>query len=185
MAMDLTVTAYPTYQDLLGYMAGSAAAIGAMMLPILQAPARGLAVAGSAALGAARQLGLAFQLTNFIRDVAEDLDRGRVYLPMEDLDLFGVPVADLRVARAAGRSTRRIKDLIRYETRRARAHYAAAEIGIGLLEPSSRPCIRAAFTLYSGILDEVERGGDEVFAARAVVPAGRRLRLAAGALIHP
>src|SRR3954449_11605245 len=79
MAMDLTVTSYDTYDDLLGYMDGSAAVIGTMMLPILGASDR------VAAREPARQLGLAFQLTNFIRDVAEDIQRGRVYLPLADL----------------------------------------------------------------------------------------------------
>ena len=92
MAMDLTVTAYPTYDHLLDYMEGSAAVIGTMMLPIL----------GSsdpvAAREPARQLGFAFQLTNFIRDVAEDLDRGRTYLPDEDLAKFGVTREELAEA---------------------------------------------------------------------------------------
>ena len=95
MAMDLTVTAYPTYDDLLDYMEGSAAVIGTMMLPILGSPDP------AAAREPARQLGLAFQLTNFIRDVAEDLDRGRIYLPDEDLAQFGVTREDLVEARAA------------------------------------------------------------------------------------
>ena len=84
MAMDLTVTSYASYDDLLGYMEGSAAAIGTMMVPVLEsaAPAR--------AREPARQLGLAFQLTNFIRDVGEDLRRGRIYLPADDLERFGV-----------------------------------------------------------------------------------------------
>ena len=83
MAMDLTVSTYATWDDLLGYMDGSAAVIGEMMLPILE-PHR-----HDEALVPARDLGFAFQLTNFLRDVAEDLDRGRVYLPQEDLATFG------------------------------------------------------------------------------------------------
>ena len=99
MAMDLTVAAYPTYDDLLDYMEGSAAVIGTMMLPILGSsdPA--------AAREPARQLGFAFQLTNFIRDVAEDLDRGRTYLPDEDLAKFDVTRDDLLAAKAAGRAS--------------------------------------------------------------------------------
>lgn len=99
MAMDLTVTAYPTYDHLLDYMEGSAAVIGTMMLPILGSsdPA--------AAREPARQLGFAFQLTNFIRDVAEDLDRGRTYLPDEDLAKFGVTREELADARARGHAT--------------------------------------------------------------------------------
>src|SRR5690348_1374544 len=99
MAMDLTVTSYSTYDDLLDYMEGSAAVIGTMMLPILGSrdPA--------AAREPARQLGLAFQLTNFIRDVAEDLDRGHTYLPDAHLAEHGVTRHDLCAAHAAGRST--------------------------------------------------------------------------------
>ncbi|MEV6706996.1 phytoene/squalene synthase family protein [Micromonospora wenchangensis] len=177
MAMDLTVMAYPTYDDLLDYMEGSAAVIGTMMLPILGSsdPA--------AAREPARQLGFAFQLTNFIRDVAEDLDRGRTYLPDEDLAKFNVTREDLLAARAAGRSTDRIRDLVEYEVTRAQAHYAAAAPGITLLAPASQACMRTAYALYGGILDEVAAQDYEVFARRAVVPQRRRLAVAAKALL--
>ena len=177
MAMDLTVREYRTYDDLLGYMAGSAAAVGAMMLPVLGTADR------SAALGPARELGLAFQLTNFIRDVGEDVDRGRVYLPAEDLARFGVTRADLSAAAvAAGRAGRPIRELVAFEVARARAHYARAVPGIALLDASSQPCIRAAYRVYGAILDEVERAGCDVFTRRAIVPRHRRLALAASAL---
>ena len=185
MAMDLTVTAYPTYPDLMRYMAGSAAAIGTMMLPILQAGPVGVTPDFAEAVEPARQLGVAFQLTNFIRDVAEDLDRGRIYLPAEDLDRFGVGAADLVAARKAGRAGPAVCELLRYECSRAREHYALAAVGIGMLDPTSRPCVRAAFLLYRGILDEVERNGWDVFTVRAVVPRRRRLRLVADALLAP
>jgi phytoene synthase len=173
MAMDLTVTAYPTYDDLLRYMEGSAAVIGTMMLPILGSsdPA--------AAREPARQLGLAFQLTNFIRDVADDLDRGRVYLPDEDLATFGVTRADLerRVA------TPPIRALIRYEVRRARVHYRAAAPGIPLLDRGSQGCMRTAYRLYGGILDEVVAADYDVFARRARVPNRRRVAVAVRSLL--
>jgi phytoene synthase len=169
MAMDLTVTGYRTYDDLLGYMAGSAAAIGTMMLPILQP------TDPAAAREPARQLGLAFQLTNFIRDVAEDLGRGRLYLPEEDLDRFGVSRHDLVAAAARRAASPPIKKLIAYEVSRARAHYAAAANGLDLLPPGSRACIRAAYRLYGGILDEIVRADHDVFSRRAVVPNRRRL----------
>ncbi|QDY05930.1 phytoene/squalene synthase family protein [Micromonospora sp. HM134] len=177
MAMDLTVMSYPTYDDLLDYMEGSAAVIGTMMLPILGSsdPA--------AAREPARQLGFAFQLTNFIRDVAEDLDRGRTYLPDEDLAKFNVTREDLLAARAAGRSTDRIRDLIEYEVTRAQAHYAAAAPGITLLAPASQACMRTAYALYGGILDEVAAQDYDVFVQRAVVPQRRRLAVAAKALL--
>jgi phytoene synthase len=171
MAMDLTVDGYATYRDLLGYMEGSAAVIGTMMTPILE-PAD--PATGRAASEHARQLGLAFQLTNFIRDLAEDSRRGRVYLPAEDLDRFGVRRADL----AAPAATRAVRELVAFEVERARGHYRAAEPGIELLAPSSRPCIRVAFDLYGGILDEVGRAGYQVLDRRVRVPRHRRLGVA-------
>jgi 15-cis-phytoene synthase len=169
MAMDLRTDGYPTYQDLLGYMEGSAAVIGTMMAPILES------VDPPAAREHARQLGLAFQLTNFIRDVAEDLRRGRVYLPAADLERFGVARSDL----AADQASPAVAELLAFEVARARAHYAAAEPGIALLAPSSRPCVRVAFELYGGILDEVEQAGYQVLDRRVRVPGHRRLGVAA------
>jgi phytoene synthase len=168
MAMDLHTDSYRTYQDLLGYMEGSAAVIGTMMTPILES------ADPPAAREHARQLGLAFQLTNFIRDIGEDTGRGRVYLPAEDLERFGVRRADL----AAAQTTQAVRDLLAFEVTRARAHYAAAEPGIELLAPSSRPCVRVAFELYGGILDQVERAGYQVLGRRVAVPRHRRLRVA-------
>ena len=173
MAMDLTVTSYATYDDLLDYMEGSAAVIGTMMLPIL----------GSSDLVAAReparQLGLAFQLTNFIRDVREDLDRGRIYLPEEHMAAFGVTREDL----SRRRSTPKIKTLVRYEVSKAREHYRAAAPGIPLLHTGSQACMRTAFRLYGGILDEIEAADCDVFVRRAAVPGRRRVAVAASSLL--
>ncbi|HEY0698976.1 MAG TPA: phytoene/squalene synthase family protein [Micromonospora sp.] len=177
MAMDLTVTSYPTYQDLLDYMEGSAAVIGTMMLPILGSPDP------AAAREPARQLGLAFQLTNFIRDVVEDLGRGRTYLPDRDLDRFGVTRADLHAAAVRRSATPALRALIEYEVCRAREHYAAAAPGIVLLVPASQACMRTAYTLYGGILDEVAAAGYDDFARRAVVPNRRRLATTVRALL--
>jgi phytoene synthase len=179
MEMDLTVTDYQTYEDLLGYMAGSAAAIGTMMVPILGVmPGRDAAVARESA----RQLGLAFQLTNFIRDVGEDLRRGRVYLPEKDLRQYGVSRECLAADVARGEASAPVRALIEYECRRARHHYAAAVPGIALLEPRSRVCIRAAYLLYGEILVEIARRRYEVLAGRATVGERRRAVLVGAAL---
>ncbi len=175
MELDLTVTEYRDYDDLLEYMDGSAAVIGTMMLPILGADDL------AAAREPARQLGIAFQLTNFIRDVGEDLDRGRIYLPLKDLAEFGVTPADLR----ARRSTRPVRALIAFEVDRARGHYALAAPGIPMLERSSQPCIRAAFHAYGAILDEIVRARYDVFARRATVPAHRKLAKVVSSLLTP
>jgi phytoene synthase len=179
MAMDLTVTSYATYDDLLDYMEGSAAVIGTMMLPVLEADDP------VAAREPARQLGLAFRLTNFIRDVAEDLDRGRLYLPAEDLDRFGVTRAHLAADAARGTASAPVTALLEYEVQRARRHYAAAAPGVIMLAPTSQACIRTAYRLYGGILDEVVSAGYDVFRRRAVVPRARRLRVALRCLLTP
>ena len=170
MAMDLWVDRYATWDDLLVYMDGSAAVIGEMMLPILEPrdPA--------AALGPARDLGFAFQLTNFLRDVAEDLDRGRVYLPQQDLQRHDADPA------------RRIVDpewraLMRFEIDRCRALYRSAETGVALLPPASARCVGTALALYSGILERIEELGYDVFSQRARVPTRTKAAQAARAAL--
>lgn len=165
MAMDLSITGYRTWDDLLVYMDGSAAVIGELMLPILEPES-------AAALGPARDLGLAFQLTNFMRDVAEDLDRGRVYLPQDDLERFDADPA------------RRIVDepwrrLMRFQIDRCRELYRSADAGIALLPGASARCVRAARVLYSGILDEIEAAGYDVFSQRIRVSRRRKVTVAA------
>jgi phytoene synthase len=175
MALDLTVTGYDTYDDLLDYMEGSAAAVGTLMLPILGTPDP------ARAREPARQLGLAFQLTNFIRDIREDALLGRVYLPRKDLAEFGVDPEELRT----GRMTGAIRALVAHEVARAREHYARAAPGIPMLAPSSQPCIRAAFYLYGEILHEIVGADHDVFSRRATVPNRRRLAVAAASLLTP
>lgn len=165
MAMDLTVSTYATWDDLLGYMDGSAAVIGEMMLPVLE-PYR-----YDDALGPARDLGFAFQLTNFLRDVAEDLDRGRVYLPQEDLARFEADPSRRTVDGAW-------RDLMRFEIDRCRALYRSAARGLPLLPPASARCVGTALTLYSGILGRIEAADYDVFSRRARVPTWRKAAVA-------
>ena len=169
MRMDLTVTDYPTYDDLLGYMWGSAAVIGLQMLPVL-----GSVCEPAVAAPYAVDLGVAFQLSNFIRDVGEDLCRGRVYLPGEDLAAFGVD----RQRLAHGVVDGPIRRLFAHEIARAREVYRTAEPGIRLLDPTSRDCVRTAMVLYSGILDEVERADYQVLHRRVSVGPVRRATVA-------
>jgi phytoene synthase len=138
--------------------------IGEMMLPILE-PLHASAAAH------ARDLGNAFQLTNFLRDVAEDLDRGRVYLPQEDLRRFGAD-PQRRTVDAAWCG------LMRFEIERCRALYRSADVGIAMLPPASARCVQAARTLYSEILDRIEAMGFDVFGGRARVPTVHKLAVA-------
>lgn len=170
MAMDLHVASYQTFDDLLGYTYGSAAVIGLQLVPILEPTS-------PKAISAAQDLGTAFQLANFIRDVGEDLDRDRIYLPLTELAEFGVTADALR--------TRRVTDDLRaalaFQIARVRELQARAEPGIDLLARDCQPGIRAASTLYCGIVDEVERNDYDVFSRRATVPLSRRLLVAAQA----
>jgi phytoene synthase len=165
MTMDLTIASYETWKDLCCYMDGSAAVIGEMMLPILEP-------LDPAATPHARDLGDAFQLTNFLRDVAEDLDRGRVYLPQEDLRRYGADPNRREV-------TLEWIELMRFEIARCRRLYVSADIGIGMLPPRSARCVRAARMLYSRILDVIEEQGYDVFSRRARVPTWQKAALVA------
>ena len=171
MEMDLTVTGYATWADLCGYMEGSAAVIGEMMLPVLEPLT-------PAAFEPARALGLAFQLTNFLRDVGEDLDRGRVYLPADDLARFG---ADPWRRTVDGPW----RDAMAFEIARNRELYALARTGVPMLPPASARCVGTALDLYAQILDRIEARDYDVFTGRARVPTWRKAVTTAGALLRP
>lgn len=174
MRMDIEISRYPTYEDLERYMEGSAAAIGLAMLPVLEPLSH-------EARDAARELGIAFQLTNFIRDIGEDLDRGRIYLPTEDLDRFGVTSQMLRRCRDQRTITPQVRNVLQYEIFRTRRLYARAERGIELLHPSVRDSIWCARVLYADILREVEAQDYRILHRKAAVPRRRRLAVASAA----
>ncbi|MEU9029426.1 phytoene/squalene synthase family protein [Streptomyces sp. NPDC048383] len=177
MRSDLTVTDYDTLDALRGYMHGSAAVIGLQMLPVL-----GHTAPRDEAAPHAAALGEAFQLTNFIRDVGEDLDRDRVYLPADLLAAEGVDRELLLWSRRTGRSDPRVTNALRAAAALARRFYARAEPGLAMLEPRSRPCVRTAFVLYGEILDAVARDGYTSVHRRSAVPLTRRAAVAAAGL---
>jgi 15-cis-phytoene synthase len=169
MAMDLTTNTYQTWEDLRNYMEGSAAVIGEMMLPVLEP-------LSPEAKAPARSLGLAFQLTNFLRDVDEDLDRGRVYLPQEDLRLFDVDLERRQV-------TPEWRSFLAYEIERNRSLYSFADTGIAMLPPRSARCVGTARVLYAQILDQIELSGYDVFSDRARVPTWRKAATSARMMV--
>ncbi|WP_018686266.1 phytoene/squalene synthase family protein [Actinokineospora enzanensis] len=172
MRMDLTVTDYADLAELARYTHGSAGVIGLMLLPVL-----GTVCPAEEAAPYAARLGEAFQLTNFLRDVGEDLDRGRVYLAADHLAAFGVDRERLLWARTHG-PDRAIRRAMAHFAAHTRAVYRAAEPGIALLDPVSRPCVATAARLYAAILDEIAAADHDVVTRRAVVPARRRLMVA-------
>jgi phytoene synthase len=173
MTMDLSVTEYQSFEDLMEYVYGSASVIGLQMVPILGAHDQG-------AYDCAEKLGTAFQLANFIRDVSEDLDRGRIYLPIQELAEHGVSYEMLQERIL----TPQIRSALKSQIARVRALQAEATPGIALLDPSSRACIEAASELYCGIVDEVEKIDYQIFTHRASTSMARRLRVAIPAYIR-
>jgi phytoene synthase len=173
MEMDLTVTRYDNYDELMTYVYGSAVVIGLEMLPIL-------GYSDPRAIEAATALGTAFQLANFIRDIDEDIDRGRIYMPLDELQRFGVSEAMLLNRKL----TPEIAEAIKFQIARVRELQAIADAGIKYLDPISRPCIRAASELYCGIVDEIEANGYDVFTKRATTSQWRRIRVAGIAFIQ-
>ena len=170
MAMDLSVTQYERYEDLMEYVYGSAAVIGLQMVHVLGT------VEGkkSEALIPAEKLGIAFQLANFIRDVGEDLERGRIYLPMAELASFGVDRAMLEKRQVSPE----IIQALKFQIERVRQLQSEADAGIELLSADARACIRAASELYCGIVDEVEKIDYRIFTKRAKTSNLRRARTA-------
>lgn len=173
MEMDLTITEYQSYEDLLEYVYGSAAVIGLEMVPVL-------GYSDDAAFESAKKLGIAFQLANFIRDVGEDLERGRIYLPLDELARFGV-TRELLEKRVL---TPEIIEALKFQISRVRRLQLEAAPGIAMLDKTSRPCIEAASELYCGIVDEVEAIGYDIFNKRAKTSTLRRLRVASSAYVR-
>ncbi|MET0190067.1 MAG: phytoene/squalene synthase family protein [Pseudonocardia sediminis] len=177
MRMDLTVTGYANDAELARYVHGSAAVIGLQMVPVL-----GTVGPRAEAEPAAAMLGIAFQMTNFLRDVGEDIDRGRVYLPADELAAFGVDRELLTWCRRERRTDPRVRRAMAHLVARTHGTYRRAEAGIALLEPASRACVDAARQLYEGILGQIEDAGYDVLGHRVTVPNRRRAAVALPAL---
>ncbi len=157
MAMDIYKSRYETYEDIREYMRGSAASVGLMMCDLLEVPTNDRMRAGAVALGEA------MQLTNFLRDIGEDMRRGRIYIPQEDIDRFHG--ADEAIS--TGETNQAFIDLMKFEIDRARSLYCESDNGISQLPTHVRKPVRLARILYSRILDRIEDQGYDVFTKRA------------------
>ena len=177
MAMDLTITEYQEYEDLQEYVYGSAAVIGLQMVSVLGIE-KGVSI--DEVNGAAEKLGVAFQLANFIRDVGEDLDRGRVYLPIAELQAHGVTreMLERKVL------TPQIKSALKEQIERVGKLQQESMVGINMLAKQSRACIQAASELYCGIVDEVEKIDYQIFSKRAKTSNMRRMKVAIPAYLR-
>ena len=152
---DLEARVFHSFADLYGYCYQVASVVGMTTIHIF-------GFDSPQALPLAEKCGIAFQLTNILRDIREDVERGRIYLPAEDLERFGVSREDLE----HGNRNRRFLDLMRFETERARAYYAESKPLIGMVHARSRPSLRALIAIYSGLLDRIEQSEYDVFSKR-------------------
>jgi len=173
MFMDEERSDYETYADLEDYMYGSAAVIGLMVTRIV-------GYSSEAAFEYAKQLGYAFQLTNFLRDIREDYDQlGRVYMPQDELRRFGLTAND--IARRV--CDQRFLDFMKFQIRRNREIYRKARPGIAMLAWRGRLAVRVAYVLYRAILLEIERENYNIYKGRVRTNFGQKIRLSMKALI--
>jgi 15-cis-phytoene synthase len=165
VSADLQQSCYRTFDELAEYAYGVASTVGLMVMHII-------GYDGPEAIPSAVKLGVALQITNILRDVAEDWQVGRLYLPLEELHWYGLEEADIAMGRVDDRWTAFMK----FQIERNRQLYAEAAPGIAMLHPDGRLAIQAAADLYAAILDDIERHGYDTFARRSHVGAWGKLR---------
>ena len=174
VAMDVEPRPFETFADLYAYCYRVASAVGLSCIHIW-----GYRSDGGRAEGLAEKCGVALQLTNILRDVREDARLGRIYLPREDLDRFGVTAADL----TADAPSERVRALFEFEGLRAYNYYAEAAPLIRLVAPVGRPVLRAIVGIYRALLDEIARRDWNVLAGRISLPGWRKAGITLGALV--
>jgi 15-cis-phytoene synthase len=165
IARDLHQKRYKSFAELTEYCYGVASTVGLMAMHII-------GFDNQEALPYAVKLGIALQLTNILRDVGEDWQAGRLYLPLEELQEFGLSEADI----ARGRPDQRWRAFMRFQCERARQLYDAAQPGIQLLDPDGRFAIAAAAGLYRAILERIEANDYDVFRQRAYLSNWQKIR---------
>ncbi len=132
------------------------------------------------ALERAVDCGTAFQLTNILRDLGEDVDVGRVYLPAEDLERFDYSPDDLRLRI----NDERFQSLMEFQVQRADEFYARARDLFELLDPVGRPILQAMMKIYGGLLNEIKRRRYDVYSKRIALPTWQKLLIAADAFLR-
>ena len=172
---DLTKTRYSTFDELYQYCYRVASIVGFVCIHVW-----GFEPADGDAMRFAEACGLAFQLTNILRDVKEDVERDRIYLPQEDLVRFGVSSSEIE----AGKMTPALTELIRFEVSRAKEFYLEAEKLTPLLHKDGKATYTVMLKIYRGILDEIELANYDVFSRRASISAGKKLSILSSALFR-
>ncbi len=165
VARDMVQNRYRNFEDLTTYCYGVASTVGLMSMHII-------GYHDEEAVRYAIKLGVALQLTNILRDVAEDWQRGRLYLPLDELEAFGLSEADIE----AGIVDDRWRAFMKFQIARARRIYEEAWPGIQMLDAGGRFAIAAAASFYRAILDDIEVHDYDVFSRRAHVSAWGKIR---------
>lgn len=176
--MDIAGASFARFDDLQRYCYRVAGVVGLLMAPVLgyRADADDVGADDEAALAAAVDLGIAMQLTNILRDLAEDAARGRVYLPADELAAFGYSRAELE----RGAITPAFFRLMRYQIARAEDYYARGLRGVRLLDPDARLAIALSGSLYRAILRRIAQRPQEVFARRIHLSTPAKLAMLPG-----
>ncbi len=170
--MDLTKTRYATWDELHQYCYRVASIVGFVCIHVWGFDAR-----DGRAMRYAESCGLAFQLTNILRDIKEDADRDRIYLPQEDLQRFGVTEQELK----QGELTDRFRALMQFEADRAKEYYRQARELFPLIDRAGRPTLSIMLNIYRGILDSIEDHNYDVYSQRARVSTVKKLSIVASA----
>ncbi|QDT38436.1 phytoene/squalene synthase family protein [Stratiformator vulcanicus] len=175
VASDLDPTPIDTFADLERYCYHVAGAVGLCCIHIWgfdhtdDAKARAI------------DCGLAFQLTNILRDLREDALSGRAYIPREDFKRFGVTVESI----ADGTSSDDFNRLMKFETDRAAEYYSRAGDLFAHLDPAGRPVLKAMMRIYGGLLSRIRRAPEGVLVGRVSLPRWKKLLIAADAVVRP
>ena len=164
VSSDLEPRRIQTFQELYDYCYHVASVVGLTIIHIF-------GFKNPDALRLAERCGVAFQLTNILRDVREDAELGRVYLPAEDLEKFGVKPEEL----AGSALSPALRNLLAFEADRARAYYREAEPLADLVDRRSRASLKALIAIYSRLLERISNSGYQVLAGRVRVPAWEKI----------
>jgi phytoene synthase len=163
-------TTYATFDDLRRYCYYVASVVGLVCIRIF-------GYTDPRAEQLAEETGLAFQLTNILRDVREDAERGRIYLPLDDLDRYGVRIEDLAALRNGSHLTLNQRELLESLANRAEDCYKSGYQLLPLIDADSRPALWVLITIYHCLLRRIERRGFDVFSERVRVPRATRLSI--------
>ena len=171
--MDVQPRVYASFDELADYCYHVASVVGLCCIRIW-----GYRSCGGRAERLAEACGLALQLTNILRDVREDARSGRIYLPRDEMDRFGVGPDELD----AGHLSRPLRDLLAFEAQRAYEYYDVARDLVPLVDPVGRPVLMTIMGIYRALLDEIVRRDYNVLTARVRIPAWRKAAIAVKAL---